>query len=135
MRDFKRPGSKVGNSSVYRFVIGAHPSVLGDFVADFEKVKREHRNEQEYLTAAIDAEGALDYWPPDWSVSYKKRCIPKFPQSLWTMPQRPNDTRIVIFHGHPKPEEAMTGTGNKWYRPARAAPWVRDAWYGESEAG
>ena len=36
MKDFnpKRPG--VGNSSVYRFVIGAHPSVLADFVAELE---------------------------------------------------------------------------------------------------
>ena len=131
MRDFNPRSDKVGNSSVYRFVIGAHPSVLSDFVADFEKVKREHRNEQEYLTAAVERLGVLDYWPADWAVSYKKRCIPKFPKSLWTMPAKPADTRIVIFHGNPKPEEAMIGTGNKWYRPALAAPWVREAWYGD----
>lgn len=133
MKDFnpKRPG--VGNSSVYRFVIGAHPTVLSDFVADFEKVKREHRNEQEYLTAAMKRLGVLNYWPDDWAVSYKKRCIPPFPKSLWTAPSAPADTRIVIFHGNPKPEEAMVGTGNKWYRPALAAPWVRKAWYGENQ--
>jgi len=131
MRDFKRPGSKVGNSSVYRFVVGAHPQVLAQFVADFEKAKREHRNEQEYLTDAMDRAGALAYWPADWAVSYKKRCIPRFPRSLWQAPACPPQTRIVIFHGNPKPEEAMVGQGNKWYRPALAAPWIRDAWIGE----
>jgi hypothetical protein len=133
MKDFnpKRPG--VGNSSVYRFVVGAHPSVLSDFVADFEKVKREHRNEQEYLTAAMKRLGVLNYWPDDWAVSYKKRCIPPFPKSLWTAPSAPADTRIVIFHGNPKPEEAMIGTGNKWYRPALAAPWVGKPWYGDEQ--
>lgn len=134
MKDFnpKRPG--VGNSSVYRFVIGAHPEVLADFVADFEKVKREHRNEQEYLTAAMKQRGLLAYWPDDWAVSYKKRCIPPFPKSLWQAPACPPQTRIVIFHGHPKPEEAMEGRGNKFYRPALAAPWVRAAWFGEENA-
>lgn len=131
MRDFKRPFSKVGNSSVYRFVIGAHPQVLGYFVAHVDEVKAAHRNEQEYLSWAIDREGALDYWPADWAVSYKKRCIPKFPMSLWQAPSHPPDTRIVIFHGNPKPEEAITGTGNKWYRPAKPAPWIAKAWYGE----
>lgn len=132
MYDFnpKRPG--VGNSSVYRFEVGAHPSVLADFVADFEKVKREHRNEQEYLTAAMKRMGKLNFWPDAWAVSYKKRCIPAFPRSLWQAPACPPETRIVIFHGHPKPEEAMLGIGNKWYRPAKAAPWVREAWYGDA---
>ncbi len=133
MKDFnpKRPG--VGNSSVYRFVIGEHTAVLSDFVAGFEKVKAEHRNEQEYLTAAMKQAGVLHYWPEDWAVSYKKRCIPPFPRSLWQAPACPPQTRIVIFHGHPKPEEAMIGAGNKWYRPALAAPWVREAWYGDGE--
>jgi hypothetical protein len=131
MRDFKRPGSKVGNSSVYRFEAGAHPEVLSEFVAHFEDIRRRHRNEQEYLSQAVADLGVLDYWPADWAVSYKKRCIPKFPMSLWERPQHPADTRIVIFHGHPKPEEAMEGAGNKWYRPARAAPWIAKAWLAE----
>lgn len=131
IRDWKRPGTKVGNSSVYRFVIGAHPQVLSEFVADVDKVKRDHRNEQEYLTAVMARDGALNYWPADWCVSYKKKCIPKFPASLWRAPACPADTRVVVFHGNPKPEEAMIGVGNKWYRPALAAPWIKDAWFGE----
>lgn len=128
MRDFKRPGSKVGNSSVYRFTVGEHPGVLSDFLADFEGVKRRHRNEQEYLTQAMEDRGALAYWPPDWAVSYKKRCVPGFPMNYFKSPTCPADTRIVVFHGRPKPEEAIEGAGNKWYRYARAAPWIGRAW-------
>jgi hypothetical protein len=131
MKDFNPRHPNVGNSSVYRYEIGAHPEVLANFVADFEKAKREHRNEQEYLTAQMQAKGILAYWPTDWCVSYKKRCIPAFPKSLWQAPACPPDTRIVVFHGNPKPEEAMVGRGNKWYRPALAAPWIRDAWLGD----
>ena len=36
-----------GNSSVYRFEVGAHPEVLAEFEASFEHVKQYHRNEQE----------------------------------------------------------------------------------------
>ena len=129
MRDFKRPGSKVGNSSVYRFDIGAHTQVLSNFVADFEGARRRHRNEQEYLTQAAEDLGVLAYWPADLAVSYKKRCVPLFPLNFWKAPTCPTDTRIVVFHGRPKPEEASEGTGNKWYRPALAAPWIGEAWY------
>lgn len=129
MRDFKRPGSKVGNSSVYRFTIGDHTPVLDSFLADFEGAKKRHRNEQEYLTQAMEDLGELDYWPPDWAVSYKKRCIPPFPLNYFISPRCPDDTRIVVFHGRPKPEEAIEGSGNKWYRFAKAAPWIGDAWH------
>jgi hypothetical protein len=134
MQDFnpKRPG--VGNSSVYRFEVGAYPNVLRDLVADFETIKRRYRNEQEYLTAAMRRLSVLQYWPADWAVSYKKRCIPPFPVSLWRAPACPAEARIIVFHGHPKPEEAMVGTGNKWYRPALPAPWIREAWFGAEES-
>ncbi len=38
----------------------------------------------------------------------------------------------TVYPDKPKPEEAMLGIGNKWYRPAKAAPWVREAWYGDA---
>ena len=135
MRDFKRPGSKVGNTSVYRFEVSDLPQILSNFVADFDGVRRRHRNEQEYLTQAAEDLGVLAYWPPDLAVSYKKRCVPAFPLNYWKAPTCPADTRIIVFHGRPKPEEAAQGTGNKWYRFARAAPWIGNAWYlGEEDA-
>lgn len=133
MKDFdpRRPGA--GNSSVYRFEVGGYPTVLSNLQADFEKTRRRYRNEQQYLTDAMRRLGVLAFWPDEWAVSYKKRCIPRFPKSLWTPPSCPPGARIVVFHGHPKPEEAMVGIGNKWYRPALAAPWIREAWYGDEE--
>lgn len=47
----KRDGT--GNSSVYRFEVGAHPEVLSEFEASFDKIKAVYRNEQEYLSAIL----------------------------------------------------------------------------------
>ena len=43
-----------GNSSVYRFEIGKHGYVFDEFISNFDNIRKEHRNEQEYLTAAIN---------------------------------------------------------------------------------
>ena len=55
-----------GNSSVYRFEVGAHPEVLAEFEKSFAHIKQMHRNEQEYMSAAMMAKGALVYWPDHW---------------------------------------------------------------------
>ena len=48
-----------GNSSVYRFEVGAHAEVLAEFERSFEQIKKIHRNEQEYLSAAMMAKNSL----------------------------------------------------------------------------
>lgn len=48
-----------GNSSVYRFQVGAHVEVLAEFEHSFDQVKKTYRNEQEYLSAAMNTKGAL----------------------------------------------------------------------------
>jgi hypothetical protein len=42
-----------GNSSAYRFEVGAHPEILSEFEKTFQKIKKNHRNEEEYLFAAL----------------------------------------------------------------------------------
>ena len=60
IRDWiKKDGT--GNSSVYRFEVGAHAEILNEFEGSFEQIKNTHRNEQEYLSAAMMAKDALVY--------------------------------------------------------------------------
>ncbi len=46
----KRPWRVTGNSSVYRFELGAHPDVLEYFQGHLDEIRQQFRNEQAYLS-------------------------------------------------------------------------------------
>lgn len=117
-----------GNSSVYRFDIGKHGYVFEDFIANFDNVIKQHRNEQEYLTHAINNKGKLQYWPKEWCPSYKYDCNSRFPLSIWRKPIIPEGAKIIIFHGEINPHKAVKGGWGKWYRYVQPAPWVEKYW-------
>jgi hypothetical protein len=74
IHDYARPWRTeriTGNSSVYRFELGAHADVLAHFRANMDKVQTEFRNEQAYLSAFLHAKGKLQYWPDAWCPSFK----------------------------------------------------------------
>ena len=71
IHDYKRPWRVTGNSSVYRFEIGAHPDVLAYFRTHVEEIRTRFRNEQAYLSDFLHRQGKLAYWPKDWCPSFK----------------------------------------------------------------
>lgn len=128
IKDWKRPWRITGNSSVYRFQIGAHADVLQHFVEHQAEVRKGFRNEQEYLSKALHERGRLSYWPADWCCSYKYHCIPPWPSNYWSVPKFPAGARIVIFHGEVNPPDALAGRRNRALRYVRAAPWIAQHW-------
>lgn len=131
IKDYDRllnPGRITGNSSVYRFELGAHPDVLTDFRAGFEAIRQRHRNEQSYLSAHMHAKGLLQYWPKAWCPSFKYDCIPPWPSNCWQAPRLPADARVVIFHGEVNPPDALVGRRNRRFRFMRPAQWVAEHW-------
>jgi alpha-N-acetylglucosamine transferase len=122
----KRDGT--GNSSVYRFTLGQYSELLADFRANFGQIKVRYRNEQEFLSAYFLARNMLHYWPDSWCRSFKRHCMHAFPKSLFVPPALPSDARVLVFHGHPHPDEALAGVTGKWYRFARPARWIADFW-------
>lgn len=128
IHDWARPWRVTGNSSVYRFEASAHPEILDNFLENIDRVKREVRNEQEYLTREVHRMGYLGYWPSDWCVSFKKSCIPPFPINLFKEPALPAGARVVVFHGSPNPDEAVEGRREGFMRFMRPAPWINDHW-------
>ncbi|UJF23815.1 glycosyltransferase [Suttonella sp. R2A3] len=127
IRDWKRPWRKVGNSSVYRFELGAYPELLEDFRARFAEIRQQFRNEQAYLSWYVHQHNELHYWPSTWCKSYKYHALRPLPLSLWLMPKKP-DCDILIFHGEVNPHDAITGGGGKWYRHILPAPWLKEYW-------
>jgi hypothetical protein len=128
IKDWKRPWRLTGNSSVYRFRIGAHADVLQHFVRNQEEVRRRYRNEQEYLSHAMAERGRLAYWPTEWCRSFKYHCIPFWPSNYWREPVLPSTARIVIFHGEINPPDAIAGRRNRRWRFVKPAPWVARHW-------
>ena len=113
---------------MYRFDIGKHGYVFDDFVNYFEQEIGKHRNEQEYLTHAINDKGKLQYWPKEWCPSFKYDCVSRFPLAFWKKPTIPEGAKIIIFHGEINPHKAIKGGRGKWYRYVQPAPWVAEYW-------
>lgn len=128
IKDWKRPWRVTGNSSVYRFDLGAHADVLQQFVDHQAEVRARYRNEQEYLSHAMHKQGKLAYWPTSWCRSFKYHCIPPWPTHHWRDPVIPPDTRIVVFHGEVNPPDALAGRRNRRFRFMRPARWVAEHW-------
>jgi len=128
IKDYNKQWRITGNSSVYKFEIGEHPYVFDYFVKNFDSIRKEHRNEQEYLTTAVHQKGKLEYWPTAWCPSYKYDCVSRIPFAFWKKPIIPEGAKVIIFHGEINPPKAITGGRGKWYRYVAPAPWVADYW-------
>lgn len=129
IHDWKRPWRITGNTSVYRFTIGAFPDVLPYFRAHYADIVRRFRNEQAYLSWFIDKHyQQLRYWPKAWCKSYKYHCLRPLPFALWQPPVLPDDAKIIIFHGEINPPDAIVGRGGKWYRHVLPSTWIAEHW-------
>ena len=124
-----RPKRVTGNSSVYRFELGAHADVLAYFRSHTEQVRAAFRNEQAFLSDFIHRQGKLAYWPAPWCPSFKYHGIPAWPSNYWKAPFVPDDARIVIFHGECNPPDALAGRRNRRFRYIRPAGWVAQHWH------
>src|SRR5690606_21267393 len=120
----------VGNSSVFRYEIGAHSYILDAYVADPKDATARYAISQKFQSAQLALHGHLQYWPRDWCVSFKNACVPRYVRSFWRDPILPERARIVVFAGEPKMSEVLAGGGQKWYRRIGNADWLRRAWEG-----
>ncbi|MFI3243603.1 MAG: hypothetical protein R3Y56_05060 [Akkermansia sp.] len=119
----------VGNSSVFRFTIGVHDDVLRSFEKNAPSIRKQFRNEQAYLSHAMLEKGIIKYWDSSWCVSFKRHCLYPFPLNWFKAPKVPTDSKILIFHGHPQPEEAFKGYTTKFgFRHVKPTLWLADYW-------
>jgi hypothetical protein len=127
IHNWTHPHRIVGNSSVYRFEVNGLDWVLQRYHSDPEGAKREYRTEQAFLSHQLaDAGRKLTYWPEGWCVSFKKHCLPPRLLAPFFVARKPKGARIVVFHGHPKPDEAIRGEWKGRWRAMRPARWLAD---------
>ncbi|MEM7284218.1 MAG: glycosyltransferase [Pseudomonadota bacterium] len=128
IKNWPPPHRETGNSSVFRFEIGASPNIHKDFVEQHDTIRKRFRNDQEYLTEAMGKYGDFQYWPESWCQSFKRHCIPKGLARYFKGPVQPTNAKILVFHGTPKPDQAIHGYRGSVRRYTRPAEWIKDYW-------
>lgn len=127
IENWTQKGRGIGNSSVYCYDIGRHADVLAYYESHMDEVLERYSNEQTFLSKHI---GDIAFWPHSWCQSFKFHAIPPWPFRLWKAPALPKGCKILVFHGHPNPDEAIIGNyGGKIRKYFRPAPWIADYWY------
>lgn len=122
INDWNTKGNKVGQASLYSWIVGT----LGDIKDEYEARPHEIIKEfgtasQEYLSnRVIKKYGQLNFWPEAWCVSFKQHCLPAWYFRYRKAPVCPNGSKVIAFHGDPKPENALQG---KW--SDKAVPWYK----------
>lgn len=126
IENWTQKGKGIGNSSVYCFNIGQHANVINYYKNHVEEVTNSYSNEQIYLSRKISD---IDYWPAQWCKSFKRHCIPPYIIRYFMAPTKPTGAKIIVFHGDPKPEDAVNGGffGNIW-KYIRPTKWVAENW-------
>jgi hypothetical protein len=122
----KRDGT--GNTSVYRYTIGAHADALEYLAANKDKALSEVRNEQEFITGYLGRQGKVSYWPDAWCRSFKRHCVRPVPLCWILQPRMPEGAKVIAFHGKPNPPDAIAGVSGKWYRKVHPTAWVAEHW-------
>lgn len=125
IENWTQKGAGIGNSSVFCFEIGQHSDVLEEYEQRREEVFQKFTNEQSFLSKHIEK---LNYWPQDWCQSFKFHAIPPWPMRLFRPPRLPQRCRILVFHGHPNPDEAILGIHRSWRKFYLPAPWISEFW-------
>ena len=120
----------VGNSSVFRYVVGDHAYILDAYLADPKAATQGYEISQQFQSAQLAKHGHLNYWPKGWVVSFKNDCVPRNFLSFFSDPKLPEGAKIVAFAGNPKMEDVFAGRGGKWYRRIGNIDWLRKAWQG-----
>jgi len=130
IENWTQMGMGIGNTSVFKFPIGRFKHVYDDLMANTEHYLKEFRIEQQYISAKIPSQ---KFWKPEWVISFKHSCLPKFPKNLLKAPELPNNARIVAFHGKPDPIDALHGKWpapwyKKFYKQVRPTAWIGEHW-------
>jgi len=107
IRNWTEKFTKIGNSSIMKFVAGSAPHIVDAFAADPVAQSHKFGNEQIFVTK--NHGGTIHFWPKDWCPSFKKTLVPMWPIRLWKETPLPTHAKMVVFTGAPRPRDALKG--------------------------
>lgn len=101
-------------SMIFAWNPGQHPEVAEDFRADKQAVWARFRQEQQYLHSRFPDAG---FWPQGWVASFKRSLRRPIGLDLVLDPKAPSgETRVLAFHGRPRPIDLIRGKPYFWDR-------------------
>jgi hypothetical protein len=106
-RNWAKPFSGLGQTSVFRFPIGSHPEILANFQKDSQAISDQFNFEQHYITHSTKS--VLKFWPRGWTRHFRLHCLGPMPWRFLRAAKIPHGSRIITFPGGPNPSEAMVG--------------------------
>ena len=113
------------NSSMMLFTAHTCPEVIQTFESNKMQTLHNYPGDQGFVYSCL--RHRCDFFPKSLCASFKKHCIPRFPLNFLAPPRPPRGVSVVLFHGHPDPEEVQHGYhARKLKHHCRPAPWVHD---------
>ncbi|MDQ2090469.1 hypothetical protein [Marimonas arenosa] len=120
----------MAGTGVFAFTAGQFPEICDRFMVDHDAAVSKYRIEQIFLQGELP-EGAITFWPAEWVLSFKYHLRRPALLGLLQRPKLPPpDTRVVAFHGDPRPIDlvrpGLWGIGPHWGRGR--VPWAVEYW-------
>lgn len=117
-------------SGVFAFDLGSQPQIAERFRSDPDGAFRVFGIEQRFVQEHVTS---WTTWPESWVISFKKHLRRPLGIDRLLPPRLPDPgTKIVAFHGTPRPIEVARVGNTPWAAFPRAGrgpiPWVRDYW-------
>ncbi len=129
IKDWDFENDIIGNSSVFRFEVNKHKDIIDNFYKEGKDIRKRYRNEQAFLSYQMKNKGILSYWDKSWCISFKRKCLRKFPLNYFMEPIEPKDAKILVFHGRPNPQQAYNGfMGKGGFRYVKPTKWLDKYW-------
>jgi len=130
IENWTQAGKGIGNTSVFRLRVGAHPEVYDTLIADPEDTVAAFPNSQTFASRTISR---MIYWPADWCLSFKHSLMPRWPMNFLRTARLPETARVICFTGYPNPDHARDGLWpTVWYKRVRKhvlpTPWIAEHW-------
>jgi hypothetical protein len=128
-----------GQSSLFAFYPEEQTGIYNQFVKeDAAGVFTTAHIDQLFISKTCHR---LSYLPHNWAVSFKKHCVPYYPFNLlFKKVKPPGNTKLVIFHGRPKPTDLIRDDQSRWGTRRKfghgPVDWIKKYWEaGLSAAG
>ena len=139
IRDWHAKDKRVGQASCYSWVVGTLGHVKKYFEDHPKEVVMRFRTaSQAYLSdQVLKKYGTLVFWPEPWCRSFRFHCLPAGFLRRFVVPKIPAGAKLIIFHGSPKPHEALAGVWSydkpiplykRWYKIVLPTRWISDYW-------
>ena len=135
-QNWSKPGRLFGQGSVICFDIGKSPQLLQKWRNNPASIYKIHDSEQNYIPEELGREN-IEWFPEEWCRSFKDHCMPGgFLNSIIAPTKIPKGAKIIVFHGSPKPPDALKGVWGipvswykKFYKTVKPTKWIADYWY------